>query len=309
MTKKSPPKLPDGPNLWRTAQLHQAGFNDRKIAASVLAGVLIRLRRGCYVRGTKWTAQNPYARSLQLIAAHAHGTLTTSAGGFVYSHTSAARLHGLFLLGVDDRVHVTTPTTASRSSHGADVVAHTRTLEPGDVQTRRGMLCTSLERTVVDSCLMLNDRQSLVLMDHALRLGADRAQLRRMCQLLKGRNGVIALRKALENADPRSESPGETLTRELLKRLRIEMPDLQVEVSSVDGKHRMDMAWRAKKIALEFDGKAKYFDYAPTAEVLYQERQREKALTELGWTFIRIQWRDLFREKEFKMRVLRVLNR
>lgn len=66
-------------------------------------------------------------RSRQLIAAHAHGTLTTSGGGFVYSHTSGARLHGLY---VDDLVHVTQQTCPSRVSHGKDVVAHTRTLGP-----------------------------------------------------------------------------------------------------------------------------------------------------------------------------------
>ncbi|MDI2034653.1 type IV toxin-antitoxin system AbiEi family antitoxin domain-containing protein [Paenarthrobacter nitroguajacolicus] len=307
MTKIFEPQLPEGTKLWRTDQLHQAGLNDRKIAAFVRSGELVRPRRGCYIRSSTWAAQKRSVRSLQLIAAHTLGTLTTSARGFVYSHTSAARLHGLYLLEVDDRVHITTPTTASRSCHGMDVVPHTRTLEPGDIRTVRGMLCTSLERTVVDSCLILNDRQSLVLMDHALRFGADRAQMQLMCDHLKGRNGVVALRRALANADARSESPGETLTRELLQRLRIDMPDLQVRVSTVEGDHRLDLAWRNKKLALEFDGKVKYFDYAPTSEVLYKERQRENALIELGWTFIRIKWRDLHREQEFKMRVLRAL--
>jgi very-short-patch-repair endonuclease len=111
----------------------------------------------------------------------------------------------------------------------------------------------------------------------------------------------------LQNADARSESPGETLTRELLQRLRIDQPELQVEVTSAEGRHRLDFAWRKKMVALEFDGKVKYFHYAPTAEVIYKERQREKALTELGWKFIRIKWEHLFREQEFKMRVLRAL--
>ncbi|MGO4252908.1 type IV toxin-antitoxin system AbiEi family antitoxin domain-containing protein [Paenarthrobacter sp. TAF1] len=306
MTTKSR-QLPEGMDLWRTNELHQAGFNDRRIASLVRSGELVRLRRGCYLRGSTWAAQKPGVRSLQLIAAHAHGTLTTSARGFVYSHTSAARLHGLLLLNVDDRVHITTPTTASSTSHGADVAPHTRALAAGDVQTVRGMPCTSLERTVVDSCLILNDKQSLVLMDHALRKGADAREIRRMCALLKGRHGVLSLRRALENADARSESPGETLTRELLQRLGIEMPELQVRVSSAEGDHRLDFAWRKKQVALEFDGKVKYFDYAPTAEVLYKERLREKALMELGWTFIRVRWRDLHREQEFKMRVLRAL--
>jgi hypothetical protein len=30
---------------------------------------------------------------------------------------------------------------------------------------------------------------------------------------------------------------------------------------------------------------------------------------EEGWTFIRIEWKDLFNEAEFKYRVLRALNR
>ncbi|MFE4081875.1 hypothetical protein [Paenarthrobacter sp. YIM B13468] len=307
MRKTQKLELPEGINLWRTEELHDAGFNDRNIAALVRNGNLVRLRRGCYIRGSTWKAQKPWARSRQLIAAHAHGTLTTAARGFVYSHTSAARLHGLFLWAVDDRVHITAATTASRTSHGADVVPHTRALGPEETQPVQGMLCTSLERTVVDCCLMLNYKQCLILVDHALRLGADALALQQMCHRLDGRNGVRNLRSALANANLKSESPGETLTRELIQRLGILMPELQVEVATIEGRHRLDFAWRKKKLALEFDGKIKYFDYAPTDEVLYRERQREKALTELGWRFIRIKWQDLFREHDFKVRLLRAL--
>ncbi|WP_416417616.1 hypothetical protein [Paenarthrobacter aromaticivorans] len=307
MRKTQKLELPEGINLWRTEELHDAGFNDRNIAALVRNGNLVRLRRGCYIRGSTWKAQKPWVRSRQLIAAHAHGTLTTAARGFVYSHTSAARLHGLFLWAVDDRVHITAATTASRTSHGADVVPHTRALGPEETQPVQGMLCTSLERTVVDCCLMLNYKQCLILVDHGLRLGADALALQQMCHRLDGRNGVLNLRSALANANLKSESPGETLTRELIQRLGILMPELQVEVATIEGRHRLDFAWRKKKLALEFDGKVKYFDYAPTDEVLYRERQREKALTELGWRFIRIKWQDLFREHDFKVRLLRAL--
>ena len=64
----------------------------------------------------------------------------------------------------------------------------------------------------------------------------------------------------------------------------------------------MDFAWKVEKVALEFDGKTKYFDYRPTAEVIFEERRREKALTEDGWLFVRVEWKDLFREQEFKNR-------
>jgi len=205
--------LPVGVDLWRTQELLEAGLNARAIAALVRSEVLVRLRRGCYIRGTIWARQKPWVRSRQLVAAHARGTLTTSGGGFVYSYTSGARLHGLYLWDVGDLVHITQQTCPSRISHGRDVVAHTRALGPDDITFVDGLPCTSLERTVVDCCLMLNYRQSLVLMDHALRMGANVGKLRKMCVALAGRNGVLALRRAIEDGDARSESPGETLCR------------------------------------------------------------------------------------------------
>lgn len=77
----------------------------------------------------------------------------------------------------------------------------------------------------------------------------------------------------------------------------------------VEGRQQLDMGWRKKNVALEFDGRMKYFAYARTDEVFFRERQREKAMQELGWTFIPIKWRDLFQEQEFKVRVLRALQR
>jgi very-short-patch-repair endonuclease len=154
---------------------------------------------------------------------------------------------------------------------------------------------------------MFNVRQSVILLDHAARLGLDLPTLREQCTALAGRNGVLALRRALELADSRSESAGESLTRELIHRLRIPTPELQYVVRTTIGHHRLDFAWPAQKVALEFDGKSKYFDYQPTGEVIYNERQREKALTEDGCTVLRIEWKHLFNEAEFKYRVLRAL--
>ncbi|WP_211713370.1 type IV toxin-antitoxin system AbiEi family antitoxin domain-containing protein [Paenarthrobacter sp. GOM3] len=302
-------ELPAGMDLWRTSELERLGFSARSISALVRSGALVRLRRGCYIRGSTWAAQKPATRSRQLIAAHAHGTISTSRGRLVYSHTSAARLHRLFLWDVDDRVHLTQGKPPSSVSHGRDVIPHVRTLAEDEIVVVDGLPCTALERTVADCCRMMTYEQALIVMDHALRKGADAVTLWKMCSSLAGRDGVVTLRRALENADARSESPGETLTRDLVKRLHIESPDLQVEVPTREGNYRIDLAWREKKVALEFDGKVKYFDYAPTDEVLYRERQRENALIEQGWTVIRIKWRDLYQEQAFKTRLLRALSR
>jgi very-short-patch-repair endonuclease len=272
-------------------------------------GGLVRLRYGCYVRASLWEKQSPTVRGLQLIHAHAHGTLTTTTGNFVYSHTSAARLHGLFLWKADYLVHVLLRVRPSGGRLGKDVRGHTRPYTDADVTTLGRLRVTTLERTVVDCAMMLRYRQALILVDHALRLGADPHLMHATASNLAGRSGVRNLRRALANADIRSESAGETLTRELLVRLRLPMPEAQVEVQSRVGRHRLDFAWREKKVALEFDGRVKYFDYKPTAEVLFQERRREKALTEDGWLFVRVEWSDLFREHEFKNRILAALRR
>ncbi|VXC12720.1 type IV toxin-antitoxin system AbiEi family antitoxin domain-containing protein [Arthrobacter sp. 8AJ] len=310
MTPQQPtplPALPNTGNLWRTGQLHGNGLNSRAIKALVLRGKLVRLRHGCYIRAELWEKQSRPVRSMQLIHAHALGTLSTSAGGYVYSHTSAARLHGLYLWDVDDLVHLLMPGNPSSERLGKDVRGHTRPWTALEVVTLGGLKVTSLERTAVDCAMMLGYRQSLVLMDHALRLGADRALMESMADGLQGRRGIRTLRLALAHADPRSESAGETLTRELLMRLKLPLPEPQVSVDTRAGRYRLDFAWKEKKVALEFDGKTKYFDYKPTDEVLFQERQRENALTENGWTFVRVKWADLFREHEFKARVLAAL--
>lgn len=293
--------------MWRTDELLRFGLNSRNIKAFVDSGELLRLRYGCYILSDTWKALGPRRQALERILAHAHGTLTSSTGGFVYSHLSAARLHGLFVWGVDDKVHILHSARPSSDRWGKDVCGHTENFTEDDVVVVQGLRATTLERTIFDSARMLSYPKALVVMDHGLRVGADRRVLSQLAAVSAGKRGVRTLRKALDNADPRSESAGETLTRELMQRLRIRPPQPQFEVRSRLGRHRMDFAWEEEKLALEFDGRTKYFDYRPTDEVIFQERRREKALVEEGWRFIRIEWKDLFQERAFKDRILRAL--
>ncbi|MEO5992196.1 MAG: hypothetical protein ABIP92_01410, partial [Arthrobacter sp.] len=208
---------------------------------------------------------------------------------------------------VDELIHVLQRVRPSAERHGKDVRCHTRPFSDTELTQVGGLRTTSLERTAADCAMLLSYRQALIVMDHALRLGADRSLLQEMADSLEGRRGIRTFRRVLDTADVRSESPGETLTRELFLRLGISMPEPQVEVTSRIGRHRLDFAWKKEKVAVEFDGKVKYFDFRPTEEVLFEERRREKALTEEGWLFLRVEWKDLFREQEFKNRVLRAL--
>lgn len=294
---------------WRTAQLRDAGFGDRSVRRLVVDGTLVRLRQGCYVRGSYWSTLSETGRQRMRVILHNFGTLDTSGRGYVYSHASAARLHGLYLWQADTHIHVTQPGKRSATGVGKDTAVHARALAVDETVVIDHVRATSLERTVIDCCLSMSYRQALILTDHALRLGASLAKLLAVADTLRAHRGIRTLRRVLQHADPRSESPGETLTRDLLRQLNIEAPDLQVWIPTREGRYRADFAWARQRVVLEFDGRSKYFDYRPTDEALLRERQRETALIEAGWKVVRIRWKDLFDEAAFKARILAVLGR
>ncbi|WP_309069880.1 hypothetical protein [Arthrobacter sp.] len=281
-------------NCWRTGELEEMGVSRRRIPKLIEDGVLTRIQVNAFVAARYWNSLSETQKARFRITAHDHASRTLRPA--TYSHTSAARIHGLSLWRADVQVHITRPFAGSSREHIGDVVRHRAPLLPRDLDMVDGLRVTSLARTVVDCARTLSYRQGLIITDHALRLGVKRADLHDVAQRQKGFKGVQVARKVIENGSPLSESPGETLTCHLLAGMPLPMPEQQVVVRTRVGEHRLDFAWLEQKIALEFDGKTKYFDYAPTPDVLFQERRREKALMEEGWIFIRLEWSDLFTE-------------
>ena len=294
----------DRQGLWLTRELACQGLTTANIDALVRRGQLARVRRGCYQRAGRWNKLTPAERGVLQIYAHRAVCASLGNESPVYSHTSAARLHGLFLLNPDQMIHITQPSSVSPTSHAKDVRKHQGLLTIAEFGVRSGILVTTLERTVVDCSRILQYRQALVTAEHALRLGAGREQMGRIVAELANHKGVGNARRVLANASQLSESPGETLAMDALRSLGVPLPEQQVCISTRLGEYRLDFAWRELRAALEFDGKTKYFDYEPTDKVLFEERRREKALSELGWTILRIEWGDLFKETELKERIL-----
>jgi hypothetical protein len=301
--QKLPSEASLSTNLWRTAQLEDCGVSGRQLARLVKAERFVRLQKAGYVSGDYWKGLSPDQRALLRILLHDR----VSSGAYppVYSHTSAARLFGLHLWNVDARIHLTQSFRSSSTEHAPDVVRHCAPLPSGDVSLAGGLRATSLARTVVDCARTLTYRQGLIAADHSLRMGLSRTDLQQVVDRLRGYRGVGTARRVVADASVLSESPGETLMRRLVHELPVTAPEEQVLVHTAQGEHRLDAAWKNRKLALEFDGKTKYFDYAPTGDVLYQERRRERALMEQGWTFVRLEWKDLFRERETGDRILR----
>ena len=306
---KSTEWLTGGDALWLTETLMDRGLTKRNIQTLVKSGQLMRLRRGCYISARAWKKLSPSASVLRLIHAHQHSTVTTGSGSGTYSHTTAARAHGLYLWEADSAIHLTQPSNISATSHAPDVRNHQARLELFEVTRRANLRVTSLERTVVDCARILPFKQALIIAEHALYRGADPELIWKTIDRLAGYKGVARARNVMAHASFLSESPGETLTLYFLRKMRLPMPVQQFTVHTYNGVHRLDFAWEGIKLALEFDGRTKYFDYAPTEEVLFQERRREKALMEQGWTFIRIEWKHLFDEARLKERILEAIRR
>ncbi|WP_205787492.1 hypothetical protein, partial [Specibacter cremeus] len=239
--------------------------------------------------------------------------IVSADGAPVYSHSSAARINGLEVWGCGSKVHVTNPFTTNGRSNSAEVIAHTQPLAAEDVLVvefaGRFITVTSIEQTVLDCARLFGVPRAVVTGDHALHLGVDVDSMRRMLTESPVRRGSARARVLLDALDARSESAGESRTRWLMTSMRLPMPDLQVEIPTPLGLFRADFAWREFMLILEFDGDKKYLGTQPTAEVLLAERKRENALVELGWQFLRIEWKDLADPARLEARIRAALVR
>lgn len=276
-----------------SAMLAVAGISDRAITAATRQRLIVRLYRGAYIQASMWNNLKPWQRDDAVLLGH---VLASNSSG-VYSHSSAARLHGLRTWGCGPDVHVTHGYSPGRSGHGAQVATHWQSYAPECVVlTRIGLVqvpVTSLAQTVLDCARLFRLEQAVIIGDHAVRKGLLVAELRRLLEASEVKRGSARAKQVFSFLDPHSESAGESRTRVFLAGTALPMPELQLTITTRHGVHRADFAWGEFRLILEFDGWGKYFDYRPTDEAIAMERQREKDLMELGWRFIRITWSDL----------------
>lgn len=300
--------LMDDIRLTRT--LLDQGYDYDDLRRLQHGGELVRVRRGAYARDNRAElAIEEQHRRLVM------GTAPQLNDGAVFSHGSAAVLHGLPIWpAAVERVHVT------RSRHGngtkrSVVQVHGAPLLPSEIVLIDNLPVTSLARTVLDLARTLPMTQAVAAGDRALALGLTRAELDAGLLTMERWPGIRAARRVVEFLDIRSESAGESMSRVRLMEEGLPRPELQHEIFGLDGRlvARLDFYWKEQKTAGEFDGKIKYGRLLKPGQriedVIFDEKLREDAVRDLGLQVVRWIWRDLYRAGTIRDRVLRAFVR
>lgn len=288
--------------------LELRGISRDEIRALVRNGKVERVRRGAYATApsTDQPARSAVARRHRLLV---QATARQLSEDLVFSHMSAALLLGLptWNSGL-----LRAQLTSGRSGGGKtrrDVMIHGLPLDADEVVTVDGYRVTSRARTVLDLGCTLELDRAVAVGDAALRQGLEPEELASVVARGKGRTGIGRARTAAGMADPRSESPGESVSRVTFIVRGLPVPDVQYEVYAPDGTltGRSDVAWPEFRTLGEFDGRIKYQGVLRPGQraedVVFAEKLREDRLRDLGWEVVRWTWDDLQRPEELIRRI------
>jgi hypothetical protein len=209
----------------------------------------------------------------------------------VLSGYSAAELLGARIAPPDANAELTVPGGDLREQPGLTV--HRDLLADDEITEVGGLLTTTVLRTAWDLARWLPTVEAVVAMDALTRVGRftpgavrqisdryPRARWRRRVP------GVIAL------SEPRAESPMESRSRLVLVLRGLPRPELQYRVFDESGEFvaRLDMAYPALKLAMEYDGRGHLEAWQQASDA-----RRLNALDAAGWSVLRFTASDVLR--------------
>ncbi|WP_350348369.1 hypothetical protein ABIQ69_00090 [Agromyces sp. G08B096] len=212
----------------------------------------------------------------------------------IFAHVSAAVVWGIPIVGPHlDCVHLHTGgRSVARTKNG--VVWHHDALGAEELAEIGGVTVTSYARTLLDLARTLPFASAVAAIDHGIRprlrpdraavVVAEQAGLLESLASLGRVRGVRPARAAIEFADARSDSAGESISRANMHLLGFPAPDLQVAFHRTDGgKDVADFDWPENNVFGEFDGYGKYVKREftggrPIAEIVAAEKARENRI-------------------------------
>jgi hypothetical protein len=216
---------------------------------------------------------------------------------------SAARALGL-PAPVDGRIHVIVPPDAD-VPRIKGVAAHASVLPLADPVWLDGVPCVPPQRCAVDLARRLPRADALWILDVALRTElCTQDQLAGEAARHAGLRGVRQARDLVGWADPRAECAQESHLRLVLLDGRLPPPEPQLWVSNFYGTaiYRVDLGYSDRKVAIEYDGSS-HLD----AQRMTSDRYRHNWLVDNGWRVRYFTARDLYRNPQAIVAVIRAL--
>lgn len=283
-----------------------AGFSPGAIRARIRNGDWVPLRRGVYVERAVLAAvaDAPDRRHALDVAA----VLRTLRHDALAVGTSAARILGLEMLTEPpEDVVIASGDPAVKGQRRCGHLLR-RTDVPEQHQTRRyGVPLTSAARTVIDLARSSPLADGVVLADSALRQQwATVPELHAVAGECYAWSGSCMACRAVELADPMSESVLESLSRVAMREQGLPAPRTQVVIGDASGPlARVDFLWEQYRVVGEADGLGKY---APdggrsTVDIVRAEKRREERILDAGFEIVRWGWRDANHPKVLAQRL------
>jgi hypothetical protein len=205
----------------------------------------------------------------------------------VFSGRTAAWLHGLDMPPCDP-IEVTLP-LGSPTSRLVGVAVRRSAVDAGETVMRRGLPATSMVRTIADLGRRLPLVEAVAALDMAMhRRLVDPVDLVSWAGTHPRCRGVARLRRALELAEPKTESVMETRLRLLLVLARLPKPLAQISLVDEDGHFvgRPDFYYPLHRLALEYDGSGH-------RENLTGDNRRQNRMVDAGYRLLRFTAADV----------------
>jgi len=205
----------------------------------------------------------------------------------VFSGRTAAWLHGLDMPPCDP-VEVTLPPD-TRIAHLAGISVRRAELVAHEVTARRGLRTTSAVRTVADLARCLSVVDGVVALDAALhRRLLKLSHLKSWLDSHQRFPGTARLRRAVDLAEPATESVMETRLRLLLVLAGLPRPHAQVSLHDDAGRFvgRSDLYYPVQRLAIEYDG-------STHRETLTADNRRQNRLINAGYRLLRFSAADV----------------
>jgi hypothetical protein len=291
--------LGTGPFTW--SDIERAGLRERTLRQLLATGQLRRVIRGVYA-----VADLPDTLELRAAAV----ALVAPAGSVVCGRT-AAWMYGVDALAMG--AHRVLPDVDLMAAAGRSaarrqgVFGSTGPLAEADVVFVGTVPVTAPARTAADLARLLPRPDALAAIDAMLRLRVTTVnEIHDVLGSFAGYRGVAQARELVSLATPLAESPQESRTRLRCVDAGFAVPEPQIIVRRSDGLFvaRLDMGWRLRMRALEYDGA----EHHASPEELQHDRERREAAERLGWSIAVVTSREvLSRALEFERIVSELL--